>query len=108
MTADRSHHSEHFYLNKNWLNLTVLEVYVKKLLFDPYVLFSVMAAMFFDGPKIPTSVLCRIPHELFIPSLVPNGPVVSEDKKFEKLLTMTDDDGRLVMAIAHMAFGQVS
>ena len=38
--------------------------------------FLVMVAMFFDSPKFPTSVLCRIPQETFIPSLVPIGQVV--------------------------------
>ena len=46
-------------------------------------------------------------------SLVPIGQVVSEEKIFEKLLTTKDDDddnndGRQVIAIAHMAYGQVS
>ena len=37
----------------------------------------------------------------FIPSLVPIGEVVLEEKSF-------DDNRRQVMAIAHMAFGKVS
>ena len=40
-----------------------------KLLSDTYDLFLVMAAMFLDGLIIPTSVLCRIPKETFIPGL---------------------------------------
>ena len=60
-----------------------------------------MAAMFFDGSKIPTSVLRRIPQGTFIPSFVPIGQVVSEEKSFE------DDDGHQVTAIAHMAFGKL-
>ena len=67
------------------LNLTVLEIYAKNTQSDPYILFLV--AMFFNGSKIPTPVLCRIPQETFIPSLVPIGQVVSEEKSFEKLLT---------------------
>ena len=47
--------------------------------------------MFFDGQKIPTSVLCRIPQGTFIPSLVTMGKVVSE-KSFEKMSMATDDD----------------
>ena len=48
-------------------------------------------------------------QETFIPSLVPIGQVVSEEKTFEKLLMMMDNnddnDGHQVMAIAHTAFG---
>ena len=77
----------------------------EKLLSGPYVLFSVTAAMFFDGSKITTSVLCTIPQGTFIPI----GQVVSEKKSFEKLLTTTDnDDGCQVIAIAHIAFSKVS
>ena len=65
-------------------------------------LFLVTAAMFFDASKIPTSVLCTIPQGTFKPSLVLIGAIVLEEKSFEKLLTTTDD-GRQVMAIAHMA-----
>ena len=44
-----------------------------------------------------------------IPSLIPIGPVMSEEKSFEKLLTTMDDDDddedrHKMMAIAHMAF----
>ena len=56
----------------------------KKLLSDPSVLFLVMAAMYFDGSKIPTSVLCTIPQGTFKVSLVPIGQVVSEEKSFER------------------------
>ena len=80
----------------------------EKLLSDPYVLFLVTVAMLFDGSKIPTLILCRIPQGTFKLSLVQIGQVVSEEKSFEKLLTTTDDDGRQVMEIAHMAFNQVS
>ena len=76
----------------------------EKLLSDPYVLFVVTAAI----PKIPTSVLYRIPQGTFIPRLDPIGQVVREEKSFEKLLTTKIDayDGHQVMAIAHMAFGR--
>ena len=70
-----------------------------------------MVAMFFNGSKIPIPVLCRITQGTFILSSVPIGQVVSEEKSFEKLLTATtdnDDNGCQVMAIAHMAFGQVN
>ena len=67
-------------------------VICKKVQSDPYVLFLVMAAMFFDRSKIPTPVLCRISQETFKPSLVQIGQVVSEEKSFEKLLTTTTDD----------------
>ena len=35
----RSHHAEHFYPLRIELNLMILEIYAKKLLSDPYVLF---------------------------------------------------------------------
>ena len=50
----------------------------EKLLSDPYVIFFVTEAMFFDGSKIPTLAVCRIPYETLISSLVPIGQVVSE------------------------------
>ena len=56
----------------------------EKLLSDPYVLFLVMAAMFFDKSKILTTVLCRIPQGSFMLSLVSYGKVVSEEKIFER------------------------
>ena len=71
------------------LNLTVLGIYAKNT--DPYVLFLVKVAIFFDRSKIPSSVLCTIPQGTFIPSLVPIDQVVSEEKSFEKLLTTTMD-----------------
>ena len=37
-----------------------------------------------DRSKIQTSVLCRIPKGTFLPSLVPIGEVVSEEKTFER------------------------
>ena len=65
--------------------------------------------MFFDESKIPISVLCRIHQETFIPSLVLINQIVSEEKSSVPLVNDDDDDdGRQVMAIAHMAFGQVS
>ena len=51
---------------------------------DPYVLFLVTTVIFFNGSKIPTSVLCRIPKGTFMPSFVPIGQVVSEEKLFER------------------------
>ena len=63
-----------------------------------------MFYIFFDKSKIPTSVLCRTPLETFIPNLVLIGRV-----SFENLLMMTmEDDKYQVMAIAHLAIGQVS
>ena len=56
----------------------------EKLLSDPYVLFLATTAMFFDGSKIPTSVLCRILLETFVPSLVPVGQVMSKEKILKK------------------------
>ena len=60
----------------------------EQLLSDPYVLFLVTVAMFFNGSKIPTSVLCRLPQGTFIPIFVPIDQMVSEKKSFEKLFTM--------------------
>ena len=37
---------------------------------DPFVLFLVMATIFFNESKIPSSILCAIPQGTFIPSLV--------------------------------------
>ena len=54
----------------------------EKLPSDPYVLFLVIAAMFFDESEIPTSVLCKIPQGTFIPSSVLISQVVSEGKSF--------------------------
>ena len=88
---DRSHHAEHIKPVRIWLNLTVLEIYAKS-----YCL----------TPMFPTSFLCKIPQETFIPCLVAIGQVVSEEKSFEK--KVNDNDGPQVMAIAHMAIGQVS
>ena len=48
----------------------------------------------FNGSEIHTPVLCRIPHGTFIPSLVPFGQVVSEEKSFEKLLMTTTMDAK--------------
>ena len=44
-----------------WLNLRVSEIYAKKLLSDPYVLFIVTAAMFFKRSKIQMVVSFMIP-----------------------------------------------
>ena len=59
------------------------DIMCKKLLSDPSVLLLVTAAMFWDGSKIPISVLCSIPPEIFIPSPILIGQVVSE-KIFER------------------------
>ena len=74
MKIDRSHHIEHFY------QISELNSFrdISKLLSDPYVLFLVTVAMFFDRIKIPTPVLCRIPQGTFKPGLVSIGQVVSE------------------------------
>ena len=52
----------------------------------------VTEAMFVNGSKISTSVLCNILQEIFILSLIMFNQVVSEEKSFEKLLKTTDDD----------------
>ena len=83
------------------LNLTVLEIYAKKLLSDPCSIFS-NSCHVFQRIKIPTSVLCRIPKETFIPSLVLIGQVESEEKSFQKIVN------NQVMEIANMAYGQAS
>ena len=44
--------SEHYYPVKILLNLTVFELFAKKLYFDPYVLFLATTAMFFNISKI--------------------------------------------------------
>ena len=54
------------------------------LLSSPYALFLVKAATFFDGSKIPTSVLCMIHQGTFMPSLVQIGQVVLEEKIFKR------------------------
>ena len=56
----------------------------EKLLSDPYVLFLVMAAMFFDVSKILTPILCRIHQGIFVPSLVSTEQIMSEEKIFER------------------------
>ena len=61
----------------------------KKLLSDPYVLLLVTAAMFFNRSKISIAILCMIPQETFLRSLGPTDQVVSEEKSFEQLSTMT-------------------
>ena len=60
----------------------------EQLLSDPYVLFLITAAIF---------------RQI-------NNPHISsmQDTPRKTTTTMTDVDGRKVMAIAHMAFGQVS
>ena len=70
-------------IERVWLNLTVLEIYAINYCPTP-VLFLVMAVMFFDKTKTPTSILCRIPQRTFKPSLVPIGQVVSEEKIFQR------------------------
>ena len=65
----------------------------EKLLSDPYFLFLVTVAIFFNRSKIHTTVLYRIPHGILIPSFVPIGQVVLEERSLEKMLTTTDDNG---------------
>ena len=72
----------------------------EKLHSDLYVLFLVTAAMFFDGSKIPTSVLWRTLKRTLVLSLVKIYLVLSENWEFRKIVT---DDGRQVMAIVRMA-----
>ena len=105
LTEDRSHHAKHFNPCQSLAKPNSFWDICKKLLSDPYVLFLVMAAIFFKGTKIPSLVLCRIPQGTFIPSWVSIGQVVSEEKSFEK--NVNNDDRHQVMAIAHMAIGQV-
>ena len=62
------------------------------LLPDPYVLFLVTEAMFFDGSNISTLMLCRISKGTFKLSLVAISQAVSEERSFEKMLTTTTDD----------------
>ena len=59
-TSDRSDHAEH--LNcQNLAKLIGFGGIYEKLLSDPYFLFVIVEAMFFNRSKIPTSVLYRIP-----------------------------------------------
>ena len=67
---------------------------MRKLLSDPYVLFLVTAAMYFDRSKIPKPALCRIPYGTFITSLVLIGQVMSEKKSLKKNV---NDDRQTVM-----------
>ena len=106
MTADRSHHAKHLNSCQNMAKPNSFRDICRKLLSDPYVLFLTTAAMFFYGLKIPTTVLCRIPQGTFILSLDTIGHAVWEEKSFEKIVD--NDDRHQVMAIAHMAFSQVS
>ena len=60
-----------------------------ELLSDPYGLFLVTAAIFFDRSKISTSDQCRIiPQGIFIPNLVPSNV------KGDELREIVNDDGR--------------
>ena len=61
-----------------------MEIYARNYCLTPYVLFSVTVTMFLDRSKIPTGVLCRIPQETFVTSLVLIDQVVSEEKTFER------------------------
>ena len=91
MTTDRFRHAEHFYLFQNLAQHNGFGDISEKLLSVPYVLFLVMAAMFLTDQKSSHQLLCRIPQETFISSLVSIGQVVSEEKIFEKIV---NDDRR--------------
>ena len=56
----------------------------KNQLSDPYVIFLVTAAMFFNGSRIPPLVLFKIPQGTFITTLVYVGHVVSEKNSFRR------------------------
>ena len=78
MTTDRSHHAEHLSHSQNLAKPKDFGDICEKLLPDLYVLSLVTVVMLFDGSKISTSVLCRIPQGTFIQSLVSIGHVVSD------------------------------
>jgi hypothetical protein len=64
-----------------------------------------VAAMFVNGSRRNEQSLERTFHKCFLPSFRSIGFAISEEKiKIEKLM----DDGRQVMAKAHLAFGQMS
>ena len=81
----------------------------EKLRSDTFVLLLVTAAMVFDESKTPHQFYEQ--YSMAYTKFVSNrlSKVRGEDL-FEKLLTMTTDgdDGGQVVAIAHMAYGQVS
>ena len=49
--ADRSSPTDHFYPVRFFLSVLVFELFAKKLLFDPHVLFLATAAMLVDRRK---------------------------------------------------------
>jgi hypothetical protein len=64
-----------------------------------------VAAMFVNGSRRNEQSLERTFHKCFLPSFRSIGFAISEEKiKIEKLM----DDGRQVMAKAHLVFGQMS
>jgi hypothetical protein len=66
---------------------------------------SSVAAMFVNGSGRNEQSLQKTFHRCFLPSFSSFGLGISEEKiKCEKLM----DDGRQVMAKAHIAFGKVS
>ena len=68
-----------------------------------HVLFLVTAAMFFNRSKIHMVILCRILYGTDIKSAMQICYVDSEKKMLEEIIN--DDDGREMMAIAHLAYG---
>ena len=78
---------------------------------DPYVLFLVMAAMFFheslNKSKIKRVILCRILVETAIFSFIQIHSVIPEEKMFEEIVN-DENDRRQVTAKAHMAYVPVS
>ena len=78
-----------------WLNLTVLEIYMRYFHMTPTFYFYEQWPCFSTDQKSPNQFYAEYPKEYvitFISSLVLIGPVVSEKKSFEKLLKMTTNE----------------
>ena len=52
--------------------------------------------MFFNGLKIPTSVLCRLTLGTIVPSLVPIGNAVSDEKTFGRKILKESNNSNIV------------
>ena len=78
----------------------------KNLQFDPYVLFLVTASIFLTDQKSKRSFCAGYSKEQVMISFMQIYSVVSEETMFEQIVN--NDNGHQVMAIAHMAYGQVS
>ena len=104
--TDRSHQDEHFYQVRIWLNLTVFEIYVKKLLSDPLCsIFSKQQPCFSIDQKSPHQFYAEYPKEHSYQVWL-NWSSSARGEDFLKIVN--DDDGRQVMAKAHMACSQAS